>query len=133
MDFRYVSVRVGALDLMLVGVGFMLQVAGEKRSGGRNYGVASNLPADSEEIGFDFRKQHFIYSKELKKFCKLDYPTKDTFRTYMKNTGYGSEAKALAATEKWGKNMYVCSFLICLLLVVCIVCFLKGLELCLHP
>ncbi|XP_024368121.1 probable manganese-transporting ATPase PDR2 isoform X1 [Physcomitrium patens] len=81
-------------------------VAGEKRSGGRNYGVASNLPADSEEIGFDFRKQHFIYSKELKKFCKLDYPTKDTFRTYMKNTGYGSEAKALAATEKWGKNMF---------------------------
>ncbi|KAG0625464.1 hypothetical protein M758_2G057800 [Ceratodon purpureus] len=79
----------------------------EKRSGGRDYGLGSNhLPADFEEIGFDFRKQRFTYSKELNKFCKLDYPTKETFGIYAKSTGYGSEAKALAATEKWGKNMF---------------------------
>jgi len=91
----------------------MLQIVAEKRSGGRDYGLASNyLPADFEEIGFDFRKQRFTYSKELNKFCKLDYPTKETFGIYSKSTGHGSEAKALAATEKWGKNMYV-FFLTC--------------------
>ena len=85
-----------------------LQIVAEKRSGGRDYGLVSNyLPAGFEEIGFDFRKQRFTYSKELKKFCKLDYPTKETFGTYAKSTGHGSEAKALSATEKWGKNMYV--------------------------
>jgi len=89
----------------------MLQIVAEKRSGGRDYGLVSNsLPAGFEEIGFDFRKQRFTYSKELNKFCKLDYPTKETFGVYTKSTGHGSEAKALAATEKWGKNMYVCMF-----------------------
>ena len=86
----------------------MVQIAGEKRSGGRDNGLLSNyLSGDSEEIGFDFRKQRFTYSKELNKFCKLDYPTKETFGTYLKSTGHGSESRALAATEKWGKNMYV--------------------------
>jgi hypothetical protein len=99
------------LHLILVQFRFV-QIVAERRSGGRDYGLLSNyLPADSEEIGFDFRKQRFTYSKELNKFCKLDYPTKETFGTYAKSTGHGSEAKALAATEKWGKNMYVFFFL----------------------
>ena len=99
-----------------------VQLVAEKRSGGRDYGLVSNhLPADFEEIGFDFRKQRFTYSKELNKFCKLDYPTKETFGIYAKSTGYGSEAKALAATEKWGKNMYVTFFFWpwCLLCALC--------------
>lgn len=95
----------------------MLQLAGEKKSGGRDNGQISSVKAlanpslsilsSVEEIGFDFRKQHFTYSEELNKFCKLDYPTKEVFGTYIKSTGHGSEAKALAALEKWGKNMYV--------------------------
>ncbi|KAG0569601.1 hypothetical protein KC19_6G101700 [Ceratodon purpureus] len=81
--------------------------AGETRSGGRDNGLLSNyLSAESEEIGFDFRKQRFTYSRGLNKFCKLDYPTKETFGTYLKCTGHGSEAKAVAGTEKWGKNMF---------------------------
>lgn len=85
----------------------MVQVVAEKRSGGRDYGLLSNyLPADYEEIGFDFRKQRFTYSKEFNKFRKLDYPTKEMFGTYARSTGHGSEAKTLSATEKWGKNMY---------------------------
>jgi cation-transporting ATPase 13A1 len=79
-----------------------VQIVAERRSGGRDYGLLSNyLLADSKEIGFDFRKQSFTYSKELNKFCKLDYPTKETFGTYAESAGHGSEAKALAATEKW--------------------------------
>lgn len=60
---------------------------------------------DDEEIFFDFRKQRFIYSKEKDTFYKLPYPTKETFGYYLKNTGHGSEAKVVAATEKWGRNV----------------------------
>ncbi|KAF7840196.1 putative manganese-transporting ATPase PDR2 [Senna tora] len=67
--------------------------------------VASSSP-DLEEIYFDFRKQRFVYSKENGTFCKLSYPTKETFGYYLKNTGHGSEAKVLAATEKWGRNVF---------------------------
>lgn len=92
-------------------------MVGEKRNNVRDNGLVLNTKisspqssADSssdEEIGFDFRKQHFTYSKELNKFCKLQYPTKEAFGTYAKSTGHGSETKALAGLEKWGKNMYV--------------------------
>lgn len=61
---------------------------------------------DAEEIFFDFRKQRFIYSKEKETFYKLPYPTKETFGYYLKNTGHGSEAKVVAATEKWGRNAF---------------------------
>ncbi|KAM7278951.1 hypothetical protein ACFE04_006085 [Oxalis oulophora] len=56
------------------------------------------------EIYFDFRKQRFIYCKEKETFYKLPYPTKETFRYYLKCTGHGSEAKIVSATEKWGRN-----------------------------
>ncbi|KAM7463802.1 hypothetical protein LguiA_031923 [Lonicera macranthoides] len=59
-----------------------------------------------EEIYFDFRKQCFIYSKEKETFCKLPYPSKETFGYYLKSTGYGTEAKVVAATEKWGRNVF---------------------------
>ncbi|KAJ7945181.1 Cation-transporting ATPase [Quillaja saponaria] len=66
----------------------------------------SSLPVDLEEIYFDFRKQRFIYSKEKETFCKLPYPTKEIFGHYLKSTGHGSEAKVVAATEKWGRNVF---------------------------
>ncbi|KAF2308736.1 hypothetical protein GH714_014965 [Hevea brasiliensis] len=67
----------------------------------------SSSLGDREEIYFDFRKQRFIYSKEEETFCKLPYPTKETFGNYLKITGHGSEGKVVAATEKWGRNVWV--------------------------
>ncbi|KAL3700999.1 hypothetical protein R1sor_019021 [Riccia sorocarpa] len=70
-------------------------------------GASSSLAAQaSEEIGFEYRKQQFIYSEDEGKFFKLDYPSKELFGTYSKFTGYGSEAKALTAMEKWGRNIF---------------------------
>ncbi|KAG9156521.1 hypothetical protein Leryth_006508 [Lithospermum erythrorhizon] len=62
--------------------------------------------ADADEIYFDFRKQRFIYSKEKGTFCKLPYPSKETFGYYLKHTGHGTEAKVASATEKWGRNIF---------------------------
>ncbi|KAF3665336.1 putative manganese-transporting ATPase PDR2 [Capsicum annuum] len=59
-----------------------------------------------EEIYFEFRKQQYIYSKEKGTFSKLPYPSKETFGYYLKNTGHGTEAKVVAATEKWGRNVF---------------------------
>ncbi|KAK7841310.1 putative manganese-transporting atpase pdr2 [Quercus suber] len=67
---------------------------------------SSSSPVDLEEIYFDFRKQCFIFSKEKETFFKLPYPTKETIGYYLKSTGHGSEAKAFAATEKWGRNVF---------------------------
>lgn len=60
---------------------------------------------EDEEIFFDFRKQRFIYSKEKETFYKLPFPTKESFQYYLKHTGHGSDAKVVAATEKWGRNV----------------------------
>ncbi|KAB2048726.1 hypothetical protein ES319_A13G130400v1 [Gossypium barbadense] len=68
--------------------------------------ASSSSAKDVEEIYFDFRKQCFIYSKEEDTFCKLPYPTKETFGYYLKCSGHGSDAKVLAATEKWGRNVF---------------------------
>lgn len=68
--------------------------------------AASSSSVDSEEIYFDFRKQCFIYSKEKETFCKLPYPSKETFGYYFRSTGHGTEAKVVAATEKWGRNVF---------------------------
>ncbi|XP_042508532.1 probable manganese-transporting ATPase PDR2 [Macadamia integrifolia] len=67
---------------------------------------SSSPPLDGGEIYFDFRKQCFIFSKERETFCKLPYPSKETFGFYLKSTGHGSEAKVAAATEKWGRNVF---------------------------
>jgi len=72
--------------------------------------AGSSSAVDLEEIYFDFRKQCFVYSKENGTFCKLSYPTKETFGYYLKSSGHGSEAKVLAATEKWGRNVWVSFF-----------------------
>ncbi|XP_077243371.1 phosphate deficiency response 2 [Tasmannia lanceolata] len=69
-------------------------------------GSSTTLAADAEEIYFDFRKQRFILSKEKETFCKLPYPSKETFGYYLKNTGHGSEAKVVTALEKWGRNAF---------------------------
>ncbi|GMH17830.1 hypothetical protein Nepgr_019671 [Nepenthes gracilis] len=61
---------------------------------------------DMEEIYIDFRKQRFVYSKEKETFCKLPFPTKEIFGYYLKCSGHGSEAKVVAATEKWGRNVF---------------------------
>ncbi|XP_074308297.1 putative manganese-transporting ATPase PDR2 [Silene latifolia] len=61
---------------------------------------------DEEEIYFDFRKQRFIFSMDKETFYKLPFPTKESFGYYLKSTGHGTEAKAVAATEKWGRNAF---------------------------
>jgi len=68
-------------------------------------GSSPSLTTEVEEFSFDFRKQRFIFSEEKRKFCKLPYPSKETAGFYIKNTGYGSDAKANAAMEKWGRNV----------------------------
>ncbi|KAG8376204.1 hypothetical protein BUALT_Bualt09G0038800 [Buddleja alternifolia] len=68
--------------------------------------AASSTSLGTEEIFFDFRKQRFIYSDEQNTFFKLPYPSKETIGYYLKNTGYGTEAKIQAATEKWGRNVF---------------------------
>ncbi|KAH1255269.1 putative manganese-transporting ATPase PDR2 [Glycine max] len=72
----------------------------------RKSSAASSSAVDLEENYFDFRKQCFVHSKEKGTFCKLSYPTKETFGYYLKCSGHGSEAKVLAATEKWGRNVF---------------------------
>ncbi|KAI4326187.1 hypothetical protein MLD38_031525 [Melastoma candidum] len=67
---------------------------------------ASSPSSEIEEIFFDFRKQRFIFSEEKGTFYKLPYPTKDNFGYYVKNTGHGSDAKVVASTEKWGRNVF---------------------------
>lgn len=37
---------------------------------------------------------------------QLRYPTKETFETYSKMTGHGTEQKALAAHDKFGLNKF---------------------------
>ncbi|KAI5068556.1 hypothetical protein GOP47_0016901 [Adiantum capillus-veneris] len=66
----------------------------------------SSVPM-TEEISFEFRKQRFVFSPELQRFQKLPYPSKDSFGNYCKSTGYGSEAKAAAASSKWGRNIFL--------------------------
>lgn len=68
--------------------------------------LAGSSSSDVEEIYFDFRKQSFIFSKENNTFCKLPYPTKETFGYYLKNTGHGTDAKVAVATENWGRNVF---------------------------
>ncbi|XP_038692618.1 probable manganese-transporting ATPase PDR2 isoform X2 [Tripterygium wilfordii] len=69
--------------------------------------LAGSSTLDGEvEIFFDFRKQHFIYSKERETFCKRPYPTKETIGYYLKSTGHGSEAKVVSAFERWGRNVF---------------------------
>ncbi|GAB4853618.1 Probable manganese-transporting ATPase pdr2 [Ancistrocladus abbreviatus] len=68
--------------------------------------AGSSATEDVEEICFDFRKQKFAYSKDKETFYKLPFPTKETFGYYLKSTGHGSEAKVVAATEKWGRNVF---------------------------
>ena len=74
----------------------LVQVAGSSASSAKNV---------DDEIYFDFRKQRFIFLKEKETFCKLPYPTKESFRYYLKSTGHGTEAKVAAATDKWGRNV----------------------------
>ncbi|XP_042036135.1 probable manganese-transporting ATPase PDR2 isoform X1 [Salvia splendens] len=68
--------------------------------------AASSTSPSAEEIYFDFRKQHFIYSDEKHTFSKLLYPSKEAIGYYLKNTGYGTEAKIVTGTEKWGRNVF---------------------------
>ncbi|KAK1366305.1 putative manganese-transporting ATPase PDR2 [Heracleum sosnowskyi] len=68
--------------------------------------AVSSSTAVEEEIYFDFRKQCFIYSKEKETFFKLPYPSKESFGYYLRCSGYGTEAKIVAATQKWGRNVF---------------------------
>ncbi|KAK4412361.1 putative manganese-transporting ATPase PDR2, partial [Sesamum alatum] len=79
-----------------------------KNENPRSLLAGSSTSLGTEEIYFDFRKQRFIYSQEKNTFCKLPYPSKETIGYYLKSTGYGTEAKIVAATEKWGRNVFEC-------------------------
>ncbi|KAM0949224.1 putative P-type Mg(2+) transporter [Dioscorea sansibarensis] len=68
--------------------------------------TSTSSDGNAEEIYFDFRKQSFIFSAEKNAFCKLPYPTKESFGYYFKCTGHGTEAKVKAATDKWGRNAF---------------------------
>ncbi|KAI3834857.1 hypothetical protein MKW98_015970 [Papaver atlanticum] len=67
---------------------------------------SSSAVVDGEEIYFDFRKQRFIYSKDIDTFSKLRYPSKEAIGYYLKCTGHGTDAKVAIATDKWGRNVF---------------------------
>ncbi|GIL88698.1 hypothetical protein Vretimale_17282 [Volvox reticuliferus] len=57
-----------------------------------------------EELSFEFRRQRFVYNPTLHAFAKLRFPDKETFETYGKASGHGTEAKQLAAFDRYGTN-----------------------------
>ncbi|EFJ41014.1 hypothetical protein VOLCADRAFT_107850 [Volvox carteri f. nagariensis] len=57
-----------------------------------------------EELSFDFRRQRFVYNPAAHAFEKLRFPDKETFETYGKASGHGTEAKQLAAFDRYGLN-----------------------------
>lgn len=59
------------------------------------------------EVGFEFRKQVFVLDAAAGVFEKLPYPVHETFEHYGRASGYGSDAKVLAAAERWGLNQFV--------------------------
>jgi hypothetical protein len=108
---------------------------------------------ETEELGFEYRRQRFVYAADTFTFEKLRYPvkvgesgwqpccsllhvfiarlaicmsvfvpascspddvvcldawcvTQETFETYSRMTGHGTEAKALAAHDKYGLNRF---------------------------
>ncbi|WOL01814.1 putative manganese-transporting ATPase PDR2 [Canna indica] len=69
-------------------------------------GSSASSAGNADEIYFVFRKQCFNFSVESNTFCKLPYPTKESFGYYLKCTGHGSEAKVAIATDKWGRNVF---------------------------
>ncbi|KXZ52689.1 hypothetical protein GPECTOR_9g735 [Gonium pectorale] len=54
-----------------------------------------------EELSFDFRRQRFVFVPSLCLFEKLRYPDKETFEFYCRASGHGTEAKQLAAFDRW--------------------------------
>ncbi|GLC43701.1 hypothetical protein PLESTB_000409700 [Pleodorina starrii] len=59
---------------------------------------------ETEELSFDFRRQRFVYNPTAHAFEKLRFPDKETFETYSKASGHGTEAKQLAAFDRYGLN-----------------------------
>ncbi|KAG2431042.1 hypothetical protein HYH02_013473 [Chlamydomonas schloesseri] len=59
---------------------------------------------ETEELSFDFRRQRFVYDPSRHAFEKLRFPDKETFEYYGKASGHGSEAKQLAAFDRYGPN-----------------------------
>eukprot|EP00897_Mesotaenium_endlicherianum_P008584 jgi/Mesen1/7754/ME000407S06956 len=75
---------------------------GKKGAGGGK----GDSRVEEEEVRFEFRKQQFVFSEGEGAFHKLRFPSKETIATYGKCSGYGSEAKANAASQKWGRNAF---------------------------
>ncbi|GFR45826.1 hypothetical protein Agub_g7190, partial [Astrephomene gubernaculifera] len=57
-----------------------------------------------EELSFEFRRQRFVYNAERHCFEKLRFPDKETFETYSRASGHGTETKQLAAFDRYGLN-----------------------------
>lgn len=58
------------------------------------------------DVGFEFRKALYVFNAESNTFEKLKYPVKETFEYYGRASGFGSEARVLAAAERWGLNKF---------------------------
>ena len=70
-------------------------------------GTAAPLPQDgADQLSFSFRKLRFLYDTDEELFKKAKYPTKLTFAQYRASGGYGTDAKAAAAAERWGANAF---------------------------
>ncbi|GAX79126.1 hypothetical protein CEUSTIGMA_g6566.t1 [Chlamydomonas eustigma] len=61
---------------------------------------------ENTEVGFEFRKQRYVFNTQMQHVEKLRYPVRETFESYAKMTGHGTEQKALAAHDKYGLNKF---------------------------
>eukprot|EP00803_Ostreobium_quekettii_P002740 evm.model.scf_1942.1 EVM.evm.TU.scf_1942.1 scf_1942:7847-15557(-) len=62
--------------------------------------------SEYDEIGFEVRKEKYIYSITRGGFEMLQYPTQEPLSHYEKSLGYETEAKAMAALQRWGPNIF---------------------------
>jgi hypothetical protein len=67
---------------------------------------APNGNEDTLEIGFEFRKQRYVYDPTTNTFHRLKFPIHETFDHYLHASGYGSAEKVLAAVDTWGLNQF---------------------------
>eukprot|EP00798_Chlamydomonas_sp_ICE-L_P019149 gene19149-25759_t len=52
------------------------------------------------ELGFEFRKQRFVFNDETAVFERLKFPSDEPFEFYQKASGMGSEQKAIASFDR---------------------------------
>ncbi|KAK9845150.1 hypothetical protein WJX84_012056 [Apatococcus fuscideae] len=76
-------------------------------SGAKEIVLLQRRQLDEEaELSFLYRKQRYCWNSEAKQFERLKYPVEETFGTYRKSTGLGTESRVLSALERWGPNAF---------------------------